>query len=69
MIAHRLSTIEHADRIVVLDRAPHRRAGTHDELMARTACTAASASRRSPLARLQLLDIDGTAATPNGSIR
>ena len=27
VIAHRLSTIEHADRIVVLDARPHRRAG------------------------------------------
>ena len=27
VIAHRLSTIEHADRIVVLDAGPHRRAG------------------------------------------
>src|SRR6185295_7638361 len=35
VIAHRLSTIEHADRIVVLDRARIAEIGTHRELLLR----------------------------------
>ena len=47
VIAHRLSTIEHADRIVVLDARPHRRAGHARRAAARAAastrgCTASS---------------------------
>ena len=55
VIAHRLSTIERADRIVVLDARPHRRAG-HARRAARArrpvraSCTGSSSRRRRPAA-------------------
>ena len=52
VIAHRLSTIEHADRIVVLDARPHRRAGhARRAARARRRLRAAASASSSPRSR------------------
>ena len=57
VIAHRLATVQHADRIVVMDRGAHRRAGHARRADAsRAGCTRASRRCSSSTARRRRLE-------------
>ena len=53
IIAHRIQSVMAADLILVLNHGRIIQAGTHDELMARTACIAASMLRK-PASKTEL---------------